>query len=146
MLVCLLSIHLVAVHVVQGLSWVVTFEKGAVFLAGISSSPDIAFSHILYSMDVRLCFHIYVTHWTIFLHFPLHMAALHNTLTAEVQRLKLANTELMDEGRASNCTSQQGQMKHHIFQMQRQQPNQIQWLSVSVFTGKTTASASPTSA
>ncbi|XP_022894437.1 uncharacterized protein LOC111408860 [Olea europaea var. sylvestris] len=52
--------------------------------------------------------------------------ALHDTLTAEVQRLKLANTELMDEGRASSCTSQQGQMKHHIFQMQRQQPNQIQ--------------------
>ncbi|CAI9763775.1 unnamed protein product [Fraxinus pennsylvanica] len=52
--------------------------------------------------------------------------ALHDKLTAEVQRLKLANMELRDEGKSSNCTSQQGQMKHHIFQMQRQQPNQIQ--------------------
>ncbi|KAL2504014.1 Basic-leucine zipper (bZIP) transcription factor family protein [Abeliophyllum distichum] len=71
--------------------------------------------------------------------------ALHDTLTAEVQRLKLANMELRDEGRTSNCTSQQGQMKH-IFQMQRQQPNQIQRLSVATSTGTTTASASPTSA
>lgn len=100
-----------------------------IYLAGISSSfvildtPCFASHIFFYFMDWNSG--TWISEKSV-LHFLLYMAALHDTLTAEVQRLKLANTELMDEGRASSCTSQQGQMKHHIFQMQRQQPNQIQ--------------------
>ncbi|CAN4093950.1 unnamed protein product [Withania somnifera] len=65
--------------------------------------------------------------------------ALHETLTAEVQRLKLAAGELREEGGLPN--TQQVPVKHNMFQMQRQQPNQMQQLSV----GKTSA-ASATSA
>lgn len=65
--------------------------------------------------------------------------ALHEALTAEVQRLKLAAGEFREEGRLPN--TQQMPVKHNMFQMQRQQPNQMQQLSV----GKASA-ASPTPA
>ncbi|KAL3340860.1 hypothetical protein AABB24_029150 [Solanum stoloniferum] len=67
--------------------------------------------------------------------------ALHEALTAEVQRLKLAAGEHREEGRLPNNMTQQTPVKHNMFQMQRQQPSQMQQLSV----GKTSA-ASATSA
>ncbi|KAI3464869.1 hypothetical protein Pfo_021532 [Paulownia fortunei] len=72
--------------------------------------------------------------------------ALHEALTAEVQRLKFANMELREDGKTSNGMVQQVPMKHHVFPMQRQQPNQTQRLSVSTSTPSTTASAAPASA
>ncbi|KAL2241977.1 transcription factor RF2b [Sesamum indicum] len=72
--------------------------------------------------------------------------ALHETLTAEVQRLKLANMELKEEGRTSNGVAQQLHMKHHMFPMQRQQLNQIQNLSVTTSQAASTASTAPASA
>ncbi|KAL0432374.1 UNVERIFIED_CONTAM: bZIP transcription factor 18 [Sesamum latifolium] len=72
--------------------------------------------------------------------------ALHETLTAEVQRLKLANMELREEGRASNGVAHQLHMKHHMFPMQRQQLNQIQKLSVTTSQTTSTASTAPASA
>ncbi|KAI3460373.1 hypothetical protein Pfo_017036 [Paulownia fortunei] len=71
---------------------------------------------------------------------------LHETLTAEVQRLKLANMEFREEGITSNDIAQQVSMKHHMFPMQRQQPNQMQRLSVTTSKTSTTASAAPASA
>ncbi|KAM3341706.1 bZIP transcription factor 29 [Capsicum galapagoense] len=69
--------------------------------------------------------------------------ALHESLTAEVQRLKLAAGELREEGRSPSSTTQQSPAKHNMFQMQRQQPSQMQQLSV----GKASAtSATPASA
>ncbi|XP_060199791.1 bZIP transcription factor 29-like [Lycium barbarum] len=69
--------------------------------------------------------------------------ALHETLTAEVQRLKLAAGELREEGRLPNSMTQQMSVKHNMFQMQRQQPSQMPQLSV----GKASASsATPASA
>ncbi|MCD7447338.1 hypothetical protein HAX54_027202 [Datura stramonium] len=69
--------------------------------------------------------------------------ALHETLTGEVKRLKLAAGELREEGRLPNSMTQQTPVKHNLFQMQRQQPSQMQQLSV----GKTSAaSATPASA
>lgn len=69
--------------------------------------------------------------------------ALHEALTAEVQRLKLAAGEHREEGRLPNNMTQQTPVKHNMFQMQRQQPSQMQQLSV----GKTSAaSATPASA
>ncbi|XP_059279016.1 bZIP transcription factor 29-like [Lycium ferocissimum] len=69
--------------------------------------------------------------------------ALHEALTAEVQRLKLAAGELREEGRLPNSMTQQMSVKHNMFQMQRQQPSQMQQLSV----GKASASsATPASA
>lgn len=74
------------------------------------------------------------------------MAALHETLTAEVQRLKFNSMELREDGRASNGMAQQVPTKHSMFSLQRQQqPNQVQRLSVTTSTS-TTTSASPTSA
>ncbi|KAK4434593.1 bZIP transcription factor 18 [Sesamum alatum] len=70
--------------------------------------------------------------------------ALHEKLTSEVQRLKLANMELREEGRPSNGVAQQLHMKHHMFPMQRQQLNQIQKLSVT--TSQAASTASPASA
>ncbi|KAL7085998.1 hypothetical protein ACP275_14G311500 [Erythranthe tilingii] len=71
--------------------------------------------------------------------------ALHESLTAEVQRLKLDDMEFREEGgRASNGTVVQ--MKHHMFPMQRQQHNQIQRLSVTTSKTSTTVSAAPASA
>ncbi|KAJ8540935.1 hypothetical protein K7X08_001751 [Anisodus acutangulus] len=69
--------------------------------------------------------------------------ALHEALTAEVQRLKFAAGEFREEGRLPNSMTQQMPVKHNMFQMQRQQPNQMQQLSV----GKASAaSATPASA
>lgn len=69
--------------------------------------------------------------------------ALHESLTAEVQRLKLAAGELREEGQLPNKMTQQLPVKHNMSQMQRQQPSQMQQLSV----GKTSvASATPASA
>ncbi|KAL0391914.1 UNVERIFIED_CONTAM: Transcription factor b [Sesamum radiatum] len=72
--------------------------------------------------------------------------ALHETLTAEVQRLKLANMELREEGRTSNGVTQQLHMKHHMFPTQRQQINQMQKLSVTTSQTTSTASTAPASA
>lgn len=44
----------------------------------------------------------------------LYTAALHEALTAEVQRLRFENMELRDEGRTSNGI-------HNMFQIQHQQ-------------------------
>lgn len=74
------------------------------------------------------------------------MAALHETLTAEVQRLKLASMELREEGRTSNGMAQHLPTKHNMFPLQRQQPNQVQRLSVSTTSSSTTAPAAPASA
>ncbi|KAJ8538293.1 hypothetical protein K7X08_014833 [Anisodus acutangulus] len=69
--------------------------------------------------------------------------ALHEALTAEVKRLKLAAGEFREEGRLPNSMTQQMPVKHNMFQMQHQQPNQMQQLSV----GKASAaSATPASA
>ncbi|KAK4349023.1 hypothetical protein RND71_031778 [Anisodus tanguticus] len=69
--------------------------------------------------------------------------ALHEALTAEVKRLKLAAGEFREEGRLPNSMIQQMPVKHNMFQMQHQQPNQMQQLSV----GKASAaSATPASA
>lgn len=69
--------------------------------------------------------------------------ALHEALNAEVQRLKLAAGEHREEGRLPNNMTQQTTAKHNMFQMQRQQPSQMQQLSV----GKASAaSATPASA
>ncbi|PIN04321.1 hypothetical protein CDL12_23144 [Handroanthus impetiginosus] len=68
--------------------------------------------------------------------------ALHETLTAEVQRLKLANMEF----RESNDISQQAPTKHPMFSTQRHQlPNQIQSSSVATSKTSTTPSAAPAS-
>lgn len=72
--------------------------------------------------------------------------ALHEALTAEVQRLKLANMELRDERRTPNGMAQQVTMKQHVFSMQHQQPNQMQRLSAPTSTTSTTTSTAPTSA
>lgn len=72
--------------------------------------------------------------------------ALHETLTAEVQRLKLASMELREEGRTSNGMAQHLPTKHNMFPLQRQQPNQVQRLSVSTTSSSTTAPAAPASA
>ncbi|KAL2522259.1 Basic-leucine zipper (bZIP) transcription factor family protein [Forsythia ovata] len=72
---------------------------------------------------------------------------LKEALTAEVQRLKLANMELKDEERLSDYMAHQVPMKHHIFQMQRQQqPSQIQQLSVAKSMTQTTTTSTPASA
>nr|GMC50326.1 transcription factor RF2a-like [Ipomoea batatas] len=52
--------------------------------------------------------------------------ALHESLSAEIQCLKLAMGELRDEGKLSNHTPREISEKHHMFQMQRQQPGQVQ--------------------
>ncbi|KZV15484.1 hypothetical protein F511_40147 [Dorcoceras hygrometricum] len=75
--------------------------------------------------------------------------ALHEALTAEVQRLKLAKMELREDGRTSNGITQQTPVKHQMWQLQpqpNQQPNQIQRLSVPTSATSTTASTAPTSA
>ncbi|XP_016451522.1 bZIP transcription factor 29 isoform X1 [Nicotiana tabacum] len=72
--------------------------------------------------------------------------ALHEALTSEVQRLKLAAGELRDEGRLPNSMIQQMPVKHNMFPMQRQQPSQIQQLSVGKPTTASSASATPASA
>ncbi|CAN4122947.1 unnamed protein product [Withania somnifera] len=67
--------------------------------------------------------------------------ALHETLIAEVQHLKLEAGELREEGRLPNTP--QMPVRHNIFQLQHQQPNQMQQVSV----GKASAaSATPASA
>ncbi|KAL0351791.1 UNVERIFIED_CONTAM: Transcription factor b [Sesamum calycinum] len=71
---------------------------------------------------------------------------LHEALTAEVQRLKLANMELREERRTPNGMAQQVTMKQHVFSMQHQQPNQMQRLSAPTSTTSTTTSTAPTSA
>ncbi|CAK9178446.1 unnamed protein product [Ilex paraguariensis] len=45
-------------------------------------------------------------------------SALHETLVAEVERLKLATAELGEEARPSNCMAQQLSMKHQMIHMQ----------------------------
>ncbi|KAG6408800.1 hypothetical protein SASPL_131823 [Salvia splendens] len=71
--------------------------------------------------------------------------ALHETLTAEVQRLKFGNMGLRDEGRTSNGMAQQvASTKHNMFSLQQQQPNQGQRLPVATSAATTTSSA-PTS-
>ncbi|XP_073143355.1 bZIP transcription factor 29-like [Henckelia pumila] len=76
--------------------------------------------------------------------------ALHEALTAEVQRLKLAKMELREDGRTSNGIGQQAPVKHQMWQLQQpspnQQPNQVQRLSVPASTTSTTASTAPASA
>lgn len=65
---------------------------------------------------------------------------LKEAFTAEVQRLKLANMDLKEEDRLSNFKVHQVPMKHNIFQMQHQQPSQIQRLSVTNSITQTTTS------
>ncbi|XP_075520853.1 bZIP transcription factor 29-like [Primulina tabacum] len=76
--------------------------------------------------------------------------ALHEALTAEVQRLKLAKMELREDGRTYNGIGQQAPVKHQMWQLQQsppnQQPNQIQRLSVPASTTSTTTSTAPASA
>lgn len=73
------------------------------------------------------------------------MAALHETLTAEVQRLKFGNMGLRDEGRTSNGMAQQvASTKHNMFSLHQQQPSQGQRLPVATSAATTTSSA-PTS-
>lgn len=78
--------------------------------------------------------------------FSFPAAALHEALTSEVQRLKLAAGELREEGRLPNGMTQQMPVKHNMFPMQRQQPSQIQQLSVGKQTTASSASATPASA
>ncbi|XP_073285798.1 bZIP transcription factor 29-like [Primulina huaijiensis] len=76
--------------------------------------------------------------------------ALHEALTAEVQRLKLAKMELREDGRTSNGIAQQAPVKHQMWQLQQLPPNQqhdqIRRLSVPASTNSTTASTAPASA
>ncbi|CAA3017702.1 transcription factor RF2a-like [Olea europaea subsp. europaea] len=65
---------------------------------------------------------------------------LKKVLTAEVQCLKLENMDLKEEERLSNFMVHQVPLKHHIFQMQHQQPSQIQLLSVAKSITPTTTS------
>ncbi|KAL3840244.1 hypothetical protein ACJIZ3_024835 [Penstemon smallii] len=65
--------------------------------------------------------------------------ALHDALSAEVQRLKLANMELKEDARTSGGIAHNGLMKHHMFPIQRQQPNQMQRLSLGASTTSTTS-------
>ncbi|KAG8377891.1 hypothetical protein BUALT_Bualt08G0080700 [Buddleja alternifolia] len=67
--------------------------------------------------------------------------ALHEALTAEVQRLKFAKMELREDGRTSSGVAQPGPMKHQMFQMQHQQPNQMQRVSVPTSTTSTSSTA-----
>lgn len=69
--------------------------------------------------------------------------ALHETLLAEVQRLKLSNLEFREERRVSNGFAQYVPMEHQMYHMQEQQPNQIQPSSVTTSNTSTTASAAP---
>ncbi|KAL3514740.1 hypothetical protein ACH5RR_027457 [Cinchona calisaya] len=71
--------------------------------------------------------------------------ALHETLTAEVQRLKLAAAELGEDDGSSSCMIRQLPLKPQMLQMQHHQSSQLQQLSVAT-TKTTTASATPTSA
>nr|GMD96228.1 transcription factor RF2a-like [Ipomoea batatas] len=57
--------------------------------------------------------------------------ALHEALTAEVQRLKVATGELSDECRLSSSCVPQEILQHHMSQMQRQQPGQVPQLSMA---------------
>lgn len=79
-----------------------------------------------------------------------YVAALHEALTAEVQRLKLAKMKLREDGKTSNAIGQQAPVKHQMWQLQQpppnQQPNQTQRLSVPASTNSTTASTAPASA
>ncbi|XP_071924097.1 bZIP transcription factor 29 isoform X2 [Coffea arabica] len=72
--------------------------------------------------------------------------ALHEALTAEVQRLKLAAAELGEDDGSSTSMIQQLPMKHHVLQLQHHQSSQIQQLSVATSKTATTTSATPTSA
>lgn len=72
--------------------------------------------------------------------------ALHETLTAEVQRLKLGRMELREEGRTSNGIAQQVPTMHNMFPLQRQQPNQVQRVSVTTTSNSSAAPAAPASA
>ncbi|XP_019152889.1 PREDICTED: transcription factor RF2a-like [Ipomoea nil] len=51
---------------------------------------------------------------------------LHESLSAEIQCLKLAMGELREEGKLSNQVPREISQKHHMFQVQRQQPGQVQ--------------------
>lgn len=53
------------------------------------------------------------------------MAALNEALAAEVQRLKVAAAEVSGETHLSSRMAQQLSISHQMFQMQHQQPNQI---------------------
>lgn len=53
------------------------------------------------------------------------MAALNDALAAEVQRLKLTATEVSGETLLSSRMAHQLSISHQMFQMQHQQPNQI---------------------
>lgn len=53
------------------------------------------------------------------------MAALNDTLTSEIQRLKIAIGELGGDGQTTNCLDQQLSMNSHLFQMQRKQVSQL---------------------
>ncbi|XP_019156132.1 PREDICTED: transcription factor RF2a-like isoform X2 [Ipomoea nil] len=57
--------------------------------------------------------------------------ALHEALTAEVQRLKVATGELSDECRLSSSCVPQEILQRHMSQMQRQQPGQGPQLSMA---------------
>lgn len=68
-----------------------------------------------------------------FVFFTLNPAALHETLSGEVQRLKLEDIESREEGRTSNGFVQ---MKHHMFPTM--QHNKVQRLSVTTSKTSTT--------
>ncbi|GAA0171970.1 DNA-binding transcription factor [Lithospermum erythrorhizon] len=69
--------------------------------------------------------------------------ALHEALTAEVQRLKLATMELREQGRSSNYFPQHNSNRHHMFPMQHEQPGQQNQSSVATST-TATGSTTPT--
>lgn len=71
--------------------------------------------------------------------------ALHEALTAEVQRLKVASAELTEEGGASSCLIQQipTKKKHHMLQIQHHHSTQRQQ-QYAVPTSKNATSASAT--
>lgn len=53
------------------------------------------------------------------------LAALNETLAAEVQRLKLAAAEVNGEAQLSSRMAQQLSINYQMFQMQHQQQNQL---------------------
>lgn len=53
------------------------------------------------------------------------LAALNEALAAEVQRLKLTAAEISGEGHLSNRMAQQLSINNQMYQVQNQQPNQV---------------------
>lgn len=71
-------------------------------------------------------------------------AALHETLLAEVQRLKIANMEFREDGQTQSSSSiarYAARVKHQMFSMQDPCTNQIQQLSVTSSKSSTSTSA-----